>query len=76
MPFYLCFGKRRVYSTRDIGQDGYNVGINSGIPAGQTIPHFHVHLILRYKGDMKDPRGGVRGVIPEKQKYPPFTIPV
>ena len=50
--------------------DGYNVGINSGITAGQTILHFHVHLIPRYKGDMEDPRGGVRGVIPAKQKYP------
>jgi len=50
--------------------DGYNVGINSGIPAGQTILHFHIHLIPRYKEDMEEPRGGVRGVIPAKQKYP------
>jgi diadenosine tetraphosphate (Ap4A) HIT family hydrolase len=56
--------------------NGYNVGINCGTPAGQTILHFHVHLIPRYKGEMKDPRGGVRGVIPVKQKYPPPTIPV
>jgi len=55
--------------------DGFNVGINCGTPAGQTILHFHVHLIPRYKGDMDDPTGGVRGVIPTKQKYP-FTIPV
>jgi len=49
--------------------DGYNIGINCGEVAGQTIFHVHVHLIPRYKGDMEDPRGGVRGVIPEKMKY-------
>jgi len=49
--------------------DGYNIGINCGAAAGQTIAHAHVHIIPRYQGDMKDPRGGVRGVIPEQQKY-------
>ena len=49
--------------------DGFNVGINSGESGGQTIPHVHIHLIPRYKGDMENPRGGVRGVIPSKQKY-------
>ena len=49
--------------------DGYNIGINDGESAGQTIMHLHIHLIPRYKGDMDDPRGGVRGVIPGKQKY-------
>ena len=49
--------------------DGYNIGINAGATAGQTIMHLHVHLIPRYAGDIDDPRGGVRGVIPEKQKY-------
>ena len=48
---------------------GYNVGINCGEVAGQTVPHVHIHLIPRYKGDMDNPRGGVRGVIPSKQKY-------
>jgi diadenosine tetraphosphate (Ap4A) HIT family hydrolase len=48
---------------------GYNVGINVGEVAGQTIPHVHIHLIPRYKGDMESPRGGVRGVIPSKQSY-------
>ncbi|MGG3736824.1 HIT family protein [Aeribacillus pallidus] len=43
--------------------------MNCGQTAGQTIFHVHVHLIPRYKGDMNDPRGGVRGVIPDKQKY-------
>ena len=49
--------------------DGYNVGINCGEAAGQTVPHMHIHVIPRYRGDMDDPRGGVRGVIPSKQKY-------
>lgn len=49
--------------------DSYNVGINCGEHAGQTIMHVHVHLIPRYIGDMKDPTGGVRGVIPYKMKY-------
>lgn len=49
--------------------NGYNVGINCGEVGGQTVPHVHIHLIPRYEGDMDDPRGGVRGVIPSKQKY-------
>jgi diadenosine tetraphosphate (Ap4A) HIT family hydrolase len=49
--------------------DGYNVGINCGEESGQTVPHVHIHLIPRYKGDVENPRGGVRGVIPSKQKY-------
>ncbi len=49
--------------------DGYNIGINCGETAGQTVPHVHIHLIPRYEGDVDDPRGGVRGVIPSKQKY-------
>lgn len=49
--------------------DGYNIGVNIGKHSGQTIFHVHVHLIPRYKGDVEDPRGGVRGVIPARQKY-------
>ena len=48
---------------------GFNIGMNCGEDAGQTVMHCHVHLIPRRKGDMLDPKGGVRGVIPEKQKY-------
>ena len=54
---------------RTFEPDGFNIGINIGAAAGQTVPHMHVHVIPRYHGDMDDPRGGVRGVIPEKQKY-------
>ena len=49
--------------------DGFNIGINVGEKAGQTISHVHIHLIPRYDGDVKEPRGGVRGVIPNKQQY-------
>jgi len=48
---------------------GYNVGINDGPAAGQTVPHLHIHLIPRYEGDRLDPRGGVRWVLPEKADY-------
>ena len=49
--------------------DSYNIGINDGPAAGQTVPHVHVHLIPRYEGDRQDPRGGVRWIMPEKAKY-------
>ena len=48
---------------------GYNVGININEAAGQTVPHVHIHLIPRYEGDVEEPRGGVRGVVPDKRKY-------
>jgi diadenosine tetraphosphate (Ap4A) HIT family hydrolase len=51
--------------------DGYNVGINDGPAAGQTVPHLHLHLIPRYTGDQQDPRGGVRWLFPEKARYWP-----
>tara|TARA_Y100000590_G_scaffold95288_1_gene108065 strand:+ start:825 stop:1214 length:390 start_codon:yes stop_codon:yes gene_type:complete len=47
----------------------FNIGVNAGVDAGQSIMHCHIHLIPRRKGDIKNPRGGVRGVIPSKQKY-------
>lgn len=49
--------------------DGYNIGINTGEAAGQTIMHLHIHLIPRYVGDMPDPRGGVRWIFPDKAPY-------
>jgi diadenosine tetraphosphate (Ap4A) HIT family hydrolase len=48
---------------------GYNVGINDGAAAGQTVPHLHIHLIPRYRGDRPDPRGGVRWIFPDKADY-------
>jgi len=49
--------------------NGYNVGMNCGTAAGQTVMHTHIHLIPRYDGDVPNPKGGVRGVIPSKQDY-------
>jgi diadenosine tetraphosphate (Ap4A) HIT family hydrolase len=49
--------------------DGFNVGMNVGEAAGQTVMHLHIHLIPRYKGDISNPRGGIRDVIPAKQSY-------
>ena len=49
--------------------DSYNIGINVSKAAGQSVPHTHIHLIPRYEGDVVDPRGGVRSVIPEKRTY-------
>lgn len=51
--------------------DGFNIGMNCGEAAGQTVMHFHCHLIPRYIGDMENPRGGIRYCIPEKGNYTP-----
>lgn len=48
---------------------GFNIGVNDGRAAGQTVPHAHVHVIPRYAGDVFDPRGGIRWVIPERARY-------
>lgn len=53
----------------DLMPDGYNIGINDGAAAGQTVPHLHIHLIPRFKGDLEDPRGGIRWIIPAKADY-------
>jgi diadenosine tetraphosphate (Ap4A) HIT family hydrolase len=53
----------------EFNPDGYNIGMNCGAAAGQTVFHLHVHVIPRYLGDMNDPRGGVRHVIPAKGNY-------
>lgn len=49
--------------------DGFNIGLNDGPAAGQTINQLHVHIIPRFHGDVTDPRGGVRAIIPHKAKY-------
>jgi diadenosine tetraphosphate (Ap4A) HIT family hydrolase len=49
-----------------LNPDGYNIGANVGPAAGQTVFHFHMHIIPRYRGDVEDPRGGVRKVIPNR----------
>lgn len=63
----LDLGKRN--RDTEYSPAGYNIGINDGTAAGQTVSHMHLHLIPRYKGDCDDPRGGVRWVIPDKAVY-------
>ncbi len=79
-----CFAKLSVEESEGLGaaineaielvkakvrQDAVNIGINDGAAAGQTVPHLHVHIIPRWAGDVEDPRGGVRGIIPGKARY-------
>ena len=66
--FALTMGNDNVRSENN-NITGYNIGINMGKSAGQTCMYPHVHLIFRRDNDMEDPAGGVRGVIPNKQKY-------
>jgi diadenosine tetraphosphate (Ap4A) HIT family hydrolase len=63
--------KKERQSLLDLDKDitAFNVGVNSGVDAGQSIMHCHIHIIPRRKGDIDNPKGGVRGVIPSKQKY-------
>jgi diadenosine tetraphosphate (Ap4A) HIT family hydrolase len=63
----LCWAKQ------DLDQrytpSGYNIGVNDGPHAGQTVPHLHIHLIPRYPGDVPDPRGGIRWLMPDRAAY-------
>jgi diadenosine tetraphosphate (Ap4A) HIT family hydrolase len=65
----LLILKSRI-SAADRTVTGFNIGINCGESAGQTVFHAHIHLIPRRDGDTPHPRGGVRGVIPDKMSYP------
>jgi len=66
---WFILNKAKEILKKRLNPDGFNVGININESAGQTISHAHIHLIPRYKGDVKEPRGGVRGVIPSKKEY-------
>ncbi len=63
----LDYAKQRIND--DYQPVAYNIGINDGQAAGQTVPHLHIHVIPRYNGDVDDPRGGVRWIFPDKAKY-------
>ena len=67
LPNYILMAKKHIekYYT----PDGYNIGMNCGEASGQTIPHFHCHVIPRYDGDMKNPKGGVRHCVEGKGSY-------
>jgi len=67
---FLLLDEAKLYLDTKYHPDGYNIGINCGEAAGQTIFHVHIHLIPRYKGDVPNPRGGVRGIIADKRDYP------
>ncbi len=66
---HLIDKHKHLIEQEDGSVSGFNIGINCGETAGQTVMHCHIHLIPRRKGDMDEPRGGVRGVIPDKQSY-------
>lgn len=59
----------RLEVERELHPAGYNIGINDGTAAGQTVPHLHIHLIPRFAGDRDDPRGGIRWILPDKADY-------
>jgi ATP adenylyltransferase len=65
----LVQATRAAIRSEDPSVTGFNLGVNDGADAGQTIGHAHLHLIPRGPGDMSDPTGGVRGVIPGRQRY-------
>ncbi len=54
---------------KEFSPDAYNIGVNNGEAAGQSVMHLHVHLIPRYKGDVEDPKGGVRWILKDKANY-------
>jgi len=68
IPLVLNTQKTELKLTDD-SITGFNIGMNIGEDAGQTVFHFHIHIIPRRKNDIENPMGGIRGVIPDKQKY-------
>jgi diadenosine tetraphosphate (Ap4A) HIT family hydrolase len=66
---WQAVGEVRQKLQHEFNPDGFNVGINDGEAAGQTVPHAHVHVIPRYAGDVADPRGGIRWILPSKADY-------
>ena len=69
MAFWIVTNKVKTILKEKYNPDGFNIGININEDAGQTISHCHIHIIPRYKGDVENPRGGIRGVIPGKKEY-------
>jgi len=66
---WVAVQQARSQLLKEFSPDGFNIGINDGLASGQTILHLHIHIIPRYKGDMPDPRGGIRWIFPDKAVY-------
>ena len=66
---WMMVGEVRALLIQRYSPDGFNIAVNDGTAAGQTIAHAHIHLIPRRAGDVADPRGGVRNIIPENARY-------
>jgi diadenosine tetraphosphate (Ap4A) HIT family hydrolase len=66
---WFMMNKAKEILKKTFNPDGFNIGININESAGQTVSHVHIHLIPRYSGDVENPEGGIRGVIPEKKYY-------
>ena len=69
LAFHEVLARARQVIEREHRPDGYNIGVNDGQAAGQSVFHLHIHVIPRYRGDVENPLGGVRGIMPFKQKY-------
>ena len=61
--------RAKVAIEKQFSPQGYNIGFNDQKAAGQTVPHLHIHVIPRYEGDVPDPRGGIRNIIPARAAY-------
>lgn len=72
MDFFTLLSITREHLQDEFGADGYNIGINEGTAAGQSIPHLHIHIIPRYFGDIEKPHGGVRNLIPREKHQRPY----
>jgi len=69
VQLYTLIKEAKTMIQKEYSPDGYNIGINEGDAAGRTVHHLHIHLIPRYRGDVEDPHGGIRNIIPGKGKY-------
>jgi diadenosine tetraphosphate (Ap4A) HIT family hydrolase len=65
----IAVQKAKLFLDKEYQPDAYNIGVNNGEAAGQSIKHLHVHLIPRYQGDVEDPKGGVRWILKDKANY-------
>ena len=65
----VAFFRREIVFSQDATVEAFNIGINAGAAAGQTVMHVHVHVIPRRKNDCADPRGGIRWIFPDRAKY-------